>query len=72
MILHITNARSLLVERGIHMAEKRIVFYNKLTGDELSSIPAKDTSDEEVKATAGLLAFENGLDESKIEIKVVE
>lgn len=47
-----------------------IVFYNKLNGEELTRITTTGNFAGEIKATIGLLAYNNSINESDIEFKI--
>ena len=49
---------------------KNKVFYNKLNGKKLCSYTLYGTFDGEEKATVELLAYENNLDITDIEVKI--
>jgi hypothetical protein len=51
------------------MNKEWIVFYNKLTSEKLSSISIEGSFEGEIKSTVELLAYENGLRETDIEVK---
>lgn len=51
------------------MSEKWIVFYNKLNGNKLSSMTVEGSFKGEVESVKELLAYENGIDKSNIEVK---
>lgn len=52
------------------MKEQFIVFYNKTTGEELGGYSSRGTLKEEEEATAELLAYENSIDITDVEIKI--
>lgn len=52
------------------MKEKSLVFYNKVNGKELFSYSIRGTFEGEKDATVELLAYENNIDITDIEIKM--
>lgn len=52
------------------MKEKSLIFYNKVTGKELLSYSISGSFEGEKDATIELLAYENNIDITDIEIKM--
>ena len=52
------------------MGKKYIHFTNKKTGKLLVKISVEGSTKEEIEPTRGLLAYENNLDESDIEVEI--